>query len=489
MKKTIVLSILAGIITVFAWNCNQNTETRVLNESTIFNAFCDSTDPHSPCSKIPLEVNERFPLGYTSFLDSAHQTPFDVFAWQSFIALNWPSDKAGNPVGSIYDQPNSLRVWEYYQDPAQVFGHNNQSLANELKTALQRGEKFFYMDSKAPVPTEEEHSARLGDVAHGPLKGFLEADGFPLIDRNLNFVLYEIKLNPTETSYIINNKLTTKEGIYAYGVKHENALDLPASNKSTQDPGAIEVKASWRILVPSQGDDTSRYFCRRATVFIDSAHTVSKKPLVLKNVLVGLVGMHIIRKTPSTAMKQVWATFEHIDNTPDNPQEAQQSGRRWSFYNPACLNCIPNDTPSTRPQDNKQYLWNDSMPYASLYGVDAPGQASDVQFGTQVVRGYPIYKFTEMTNNLWQGKLKGSVWANYRLIGTQWQKGDSPNPPTAPHYLANTTLETYIPFSSSCINCHSFAAVKVKGTKITTDLSFVFPVYAQDSAAHRLLFK
>jgi hypothetical protein len=59
----------------------------------------------------------------------------------------------------------------------------------------------------------------------------------------------------------------------------------------------IEIKASWRILLPATGDDTSRYYCRKATIFIDSLHTRNHKPLLITNVTVGMVGMHIVRKT------------------------------------------------------------------------------------------------------------------------------------------------------------------------------------------------
>ena len=61
---------------------------------------------------------------------------------------------------------------------------------------------------------------------------------------------------------------------------------------------------------------------------------------------------------------------------------------------------------------------------------------------------------------------KGSVWANYELISTQWPT--DPNSVSdltgrpAPTFLANATLETYIQgsvpqTSSNCIACHNNA--------------------------------
>ena len=477
MKKFIIIFVIAGII--FA--CNQARKGSDKAAGGIYNQFCNSSSPNSPCSVIPFDVNETFGVGYDSFLDSIHQPPFDVFSWQTFIALNWPADSAGKPIGnSITDSVDAPRVWEHYLDPAEVFGHSTPGLILRLGVAKKNGQKFFYMDSKAPHPLL---TGATFDV--NKLKGFQEADGHPLIDRNLNFALYEIKMNPVESTFTISNHLTTLQGIYNLGIKSGNAINLPASDSATNNVGSMEIKASWRILIPALGDDTTRYYCRRATIFIDSAHTRNHKPLILTNVKVGLVGMHIIRKTNKVNINEIWSTFEHIDNTPDNPQEAQQSNRHWSFYNPLCLNCTPNAAPDTIAGDHGQYIWDITMPYAHRYGVKAPGQSLKDSFGAQAVRVYPIYKYTDMINQLWQEKLKGSVWANYRLIGSQWRQSEVFPSPTAPNFLANTTLETYIQGNASCISCHSFATINFNSKTIATNLSFIFPVYAKNPSSKK----
>ncbi|MET0392770.1 MAG: hypothetical protein ABW019_06495 [Chitinophagaceae bacterium] len=476
MKKLLAILALAGAVAL-AWTCNQDKKEK---DPDIYNRFCNGSPADNLCPHIPYDVNESFTLGYDSFLDSLHQIPFDVFSWQTFVALNWPSDSAGNPVGnSPSDFPDAPRVWERYTDPATIFGHTNTELLLQLGDAGRNGQKFFYMDSKAPVSLLPNNTIDMSLLTHNKLKGFLEADGHPLIDRNLNFVLYEIKLNPVETKYIVSNKLTTVQGIYSYAATSPGGIELPASDSASGNPGIIEIKSSWRILVPALGDDTSRYYCRRATVYIDSLHTRNRKSLILTNVQVGLVGMHIVRKTAKVSANQIWTTFEHIDNVPDNPQQAQQNNKQWSFYNAACLNCPPNTPPDTLTGDQGRYIWETTMPYAGSYAVKPPGQTPDDSFGVQAVRVYPIYKYTEMVTQLWQNKLKGTVWANYRLIGTQWQQAEISPAPTAPNFLANTTLETYDQISASCISCHGGASVIYNNDTIRTDLSFIFPVYAK----------
>lgn len=476
MKKIFVIIAIAGCL----YACTQIKKggEKLASGSHIYNKFCDSAGVRGPCSVIPIDVNETFGVGYDSFLDSLHQIPFDVFSWQTFIALNWPSDSTGKPIGaSITDSPNAPRVWEHYKDPTEVFGSTDAGLTLRLGQNKKTGQKFLYMDSKSPRLL---HTGQTLDAAH--LNGFQEADGHPLIDRNLNFALYEIKMNPIETKFVIDSGLTTTQGIYNLGIKHSNAINLPLSDSASKNVGSMEIKATWRILLPAQGDDTARFYCRKATIYIDSLHTRNHQPLLIKNVTVGLVGMHIIRDTRKLSTNATWSTFEHIDNTPDDQTAAQQSNRNWSFYNPLCLNCTPNQAPDTLAGDGGQYIWEITPPYAIKYTVKAPGQSLTQTFGTQAVRKYPIYKYTDMVNQLWQEKLQGSVWANYRLIGTQWRLSEVFPSPTAPNYLANTTLETFIQKDASCINCHSHAAISYQNTNIRTDLSFIFPVYAQTSS-------
>jgi hypothetical protein len=344
----------------------------------------------------------------------------------------------------------------------------NQDLILHHDNATATGEKFFYKASKS--------SGRINI-----LTGFEEADGHPLIDRNLNFALYAINISPAEVNFITANKLTTVNGIGAYFLKNNNQFVLPPSDSATKTQGMAEIKTSWRILDPSKGDDTSRFYCRNALVYIDSSHSRNGKPILFK-AKVGLVGMHIFRITSRFGLG-VWSTFEHIDNTPESLQQAQDiRNRQWSFYNPQCLNCPLNQAPAFINNENK-YMWDPMPPYAAKYAVSAPSQPNSGKFGTQVVREFPVFSMTDYINRLWQTKLKGTVWANYKLIGSQWQDAESFPPPNAPALLANSTLETYIQKDASCISCHSFASVnfvKKPGDtlKIKTDLSFLFPVYA-----------
>ena len=137
------------------------------------------------------------------------------------------------------------------------------------------------------------------------------------------------------------------------------------------------------------------------------------------------------------------------------------TSQKYSFFNPLYKGPT-NVAPVVKKGEN--YLWEDKPPYAAKY-------ANDNKYGTQVVRAWKIYPSTDEVNRYFRNLLKGSVWENYHLIGSQWM-GGTEDPKTEngniPRYLSNTTLETYIQFNSdqqkppqktegSCLHCHNFA--------------------------------
>lgn len=428
------------------------------------------------CYTMPLDVenintaNGSFGFGYRSRLSPEFQPSFDIFSWQTFIALNWPSNATGDPIGGFTDYKQSLRVWEHYADVNSLFKSNPRAL--KASANLENSEKpvrLFYLDSKIPNVFATQQGIKPS--------GFLQADGYPLIDRNLNFAVFEEKVNLTEEKFIKKYNLTTKKAISDYYHAHKKTFELPINTATV--PGAMEIKASWRILDASKGDDLSRYYHQNAEILVSDESSASGKSFTIKCV-VGLVGLHIIRKT-ERFKDWIWSTFEHVDNVPDNLQQAQDNmEKQWSFYNPGCLNCEPNIPPAhvkgDTVNDKIMYRWNDTAPYAARYAQSVPGEAGTA-FGTQVTRTYPVYYCTEQINAIWQEELRkqNSVFANYRLIGSQWTKTDSPiRAPDAPHFLGNTTAETYLQPTASCISCHNFATITYAQDTIKTDFSFIF---------------
>jgi hypothetical protein len=427
------------------------------------------------CSFLPQDVIVALPNAYQGITPQL-QRPFDQFSWQMFVALNWPADASGNPLPvSIGDEPDAPRVWLSYATPFEVFGGQP--------------------DGRNPAPPECESVGSPDDpILQGFAKSgdrpeiaqFLEATGQPLIDRNLNFTIYDIRMNPIEVAYIEDNGLQTAAGQMAFAAAG-NTVSFPLGfytdpgDAQGGSPGAIEIKAAWRILDRASGDDPSDYYSLTARVFVPADESASGEAFCFPADL-GLVGFHVIQRTMDPqdgGAKQSWnwATFEHVDNAPQATNAADPSGddpgptvceppatdtQRWSYFQSACAGCATNGA---------SYLWASEPPYAAAYAVQG-------RFGTQVVRCWQIYPETEGVNAAFQQALAGTVWANYRLVNTQWQSSlDAPpfNDLSIPRFLGNAVQETYIQSTADCLGCHTSAT-----TKAGQDANFSFLLsYAQ----------
>jgi hypothetical protein len=179
----------------------------------------------------------------------------------------------------------------------------------------------------------------------------------------------------------------------------------------------------------------------------------------------------------------VWSTFEHVDNVPENLNDAARNpDYPWSFYNANCLNCLVNTPADTLVGRQNKLIWANSPPFAKAYGQTVVNDTHVDTFGTQVTRTYPIYGPTQQMNTAWQQKLKGSVFQNYQLIGSQWLSTANepihgvPQPPPAPPLLANTVIETFMQDTSNCIKCHngSTNTFSFAPDTLRYDFSFLF---------------
>lgn len=387
------------------------------------------------------------------------QAAADTFSWLSFIALNWPAASnscTADTTKSILTGGGPV-VWETYLSTDQVFvvqgqqpatwcaTGNANSLQHVPQHVLELGQKtginrFIHLTAKATA--ESPH-------------GLDQASGGPLVDQNGRFVRYEVRMNFDEYNYITTNNIWNAAGQKTF-VADSNQFDLP-----TGPTGAMEFKAAWKIL--GANDDASAFYTIQAIVYNDDAEDPSPGP---NPVTLGLVGLHIAHKTP-TQGNWVWSTFEHVDNLTK------------SFYNPNCDTC-----PTNQPIPDQKNV------------VELNPDGSPAHSPTQVTRINPVEDpDVDGINTYFQGLLKGSVWANYELISTQWLLFEH----VTPKYLANSVQETYLqepspasygtyklrideeyykdplyrPFSgqssSSCMGCHYIAT----SAGIRSDFSFI----------------
>jgi hypothetical protein len=306
-----------------------------------------------------------------------------------------------------------------------------------------RGQKVLFASSKNVL--SEIFEASFGDSLLPPIA-----------DVNSKYVFYEIHLNKPEYDYIVQNSLYSKDGQTAFLAQPNATISFPEGSNSAQSYGAIEVKAAWKQLGP--GDDPTKFYTVDATL-IDPV-TGDQIP----DVTIGLVGLHIITRTP----QWVWSTFEHVANAPDAPPSSPQSV--WS--NSEDVSDAP-DAALAAPPAGSHFNFNDPTQTQSPTGYGfkptnptpvANPQPTQI---TRVVNNVCINgAWTQSLNSKMQAELAGTVWANYRLVTTQWPFGPPPVPlgcasgVFCPGNLTNTTMETYVQnstFSGSCMNCHQVA--------------------------------
>ena len=365
-------------------------------------------------------------------------TDFDVFSWQSFVAINSPPGS-----GTIGGNGDNVTVWESaWMSDYQILDSSTPPPWGTAPTYPQGCEGGIY----PPPPGTRVLAAitkglDLASSALGPQHATTPGNG-PLIDQNGNYVRFEILVNHDMYQYIVSNELYTKSGQSNFAPGQPISFPLSQLNGSAE--GAIMLKVAWKIM--GAHDVTSQFHMAHAFVKDDSAAGGCKY------VAVGLVGLHISRKTQNFP-KWIWSTFEHQANAPT-------AGQTWQGpYN-------FNDGNAKADRST----WNQVPvePWKPSLRTTAP---------VEVVRLIPVTSSAGPVNTAYGAVLRAvnqqSVFANYQLVGTQRPTdNNSPNDAAGdpePQFLANTTMETFLQgdaqgnpapgVTSNCGECHAAATM------------------------------
>ncbi|MDQ2854909.1 MAG: hypothetical protein M3R68_01160, partial [Acidobacteriota bacterium] len=362
------------------------------------------------------------------------QRSADIFSWQEFIALNWPvlAGQRGvpdpdRPIG--YPGP---RVWETWKEEYEVYRPNGEPPAAwntpEIPSACstEGATKLFFRTQKIDDVVDSTLQAAAATASPLPT----------LTDQKGNLVRYEIRLNKVMFDYIVKNQL--------YDAHIQNVSPSVAF-----PDGGMLIKAAWREVTPAEEGS----FHTVTACVCDKQKDGSLANCRTKRM--GLVGFHVTQKTPSSP-QWIWSTFEQVNNVPD-PGTALP----YSFNNPNCPGCPPNQqTPRGTPNQITRSI---------------PVPASD----PDCARIQDAVDNVRVLNQDVQKVLRdsGSVFSRYELINTQF-----PLPPTAlkpstafsvlPAVLANTTMESFVQPTSTCMGCHATARTVNPNQFISSDFSF-----------------
>jgi hypothetical protein len=382
------------------------------------------------------QASDLTPTVPTDIPSNATQDDAVAFAWQSFVALNWPAQEGsrGTPdPAKIIGQPG-WPVWETWKAPDEIFYPDGRKPPDWDQYGGELPPECKAVDASASLVLARASKVP-GGSDNAEMQSAKQAVGGTLTDQHGNLARYEIRMNKTIFDEIVAKSYYNTEGQDAAPY-----ISFPAS--------VMEVKAAWRELTAADSEEVKRRFYRRVALIYTPAS--GGAPATCVRAEVGLVGLHVTQKTP-TRPQWIWATFEQVDNVP--PKAGPPSGRTlpYSFNNPACppAQCPPNTS------------------------TEKDGRPTGIP--TQVARVVDIGAAAQAANPVWQQKLAAaaadSPFQYYELIDVQWPRNPSQRPfgsPT-PGLNTNTVLETYVT-ESSCVGCHYTA--RTHSSKLSSDYSF-----------------
>lgn len=303
-------------------------------------------------SEVPAELNPPFVASPPSG-GAPEATPAQAaaFAWQEFIALNWPAvAQEGQPGQRDTPSPTcrfgdpsadcGLLVWETYRHKVETFPGNANpfNLVNPPGYPGPAGDTSYGYDalpeynystaiaacdpaqSGNPVPwinLDETDQITLASM----YAGVVEPSSSPG-NSAPQLIRFLAKSNRTLYEYVAGNSDPTDEGNRWWSAVPDEVVAETkaylAANKASPEAGSpkmvslpfgtIEVKAGWRPLNPSE-QASGRFHTQNARFYEKSAGGDT----CYRDATWGLQALHIIHKTPS-APYFIYATFEQADN-------------------------------------------------------------------------------------------------------------------------------------------------------------------------------
>jgi hypothetical protein len=418
-----------------------------------------------------------------------------AFAWNEFIALNWPAVQQAGQLGTrgaaddtaTFGVPGDSRplVWHTYRSKVEIFPPNG-TFPNGYDTVSAGGMKtadsahsygydalprYRYRNPVSPasgpgtgrqapwINLDETNEIGLDAMYAGAGTGSTSLRGL---------ILFTAKANRAEYNYVAANRYFDSTTLAAanaassgFVVRNRSSPAAgTAANGVSLPTGTIELKAAWRALTAAEAA-SNRFYTTRVRYYPTGSTYV--------DTTMGLVALHIIHNTPSRPYF-VFATFEQADNL------LSSGGGRVEDVNGnlnAGFDTLPPMDPgltsrnARRPGSagytpaNVQHLGPDSVtstPGSRLYYVNTPGtgEPDGIISVNRRVHGIPpeivqanVNAHTVMTQYATARGLPAAVWQYYKLVNVQYRPIDKPTPgvayagaDSATYYQANIVVET-----------------------------------------------
>ncbi len=399
-----------------------------------------------------------------------------AFAWQEFIALNWPAQTGARDTpnqGATFGGAGPV-VWETFRHKSEIYPGTLE--APHGGSNYDDPPQYIYAPGSGGVGTATGEVVPCGPAS--ATTPYINLDEQSEIGLDQMFagsgpgsrydgqqLLFLAKANKTEYDYAFNNQWYENgkapfEATAAY-VKANQASPPPGSTEYVSFPyGTVEIKAAWRKLTPAEAS-SGRFYTAPVRYYQYQSGPGSDPCYVDEATGWGLVALHIIQKTES-APYFIYATFGQADNIKDengNPVEDENgnliANQTVSPFEPtitsqnatasAVQKLSPNPANST--PGGRLYYSNTPENTGEPQGLisinkrvhDIPATIIDVnQTAHQAIAAY------NTTNSL-----ASSPWLYYKLVNVQYQPIDKPTPgvdytgdDAATYYQANIVVET-----------------------------------------------
>lgn len=418
-----------------------------------------------------------------------------IFAWQEFIALNWPAKTgvrdtpdATQKFGSATSRP---LVWHTYRAKNEIFPGGNSVSAPPHGYTPGGAPSFGYNDPtkyiynvgavgskdgqvracknqpavKSPAWINLDEVTQIG--LDSMFAGIVPASATP-VNSNPQLIRFLAKANLIEYVYVAQNSYWYETGGSPRAVAAQNFKNAVANNAFPPKApfisfptGTIEVKAAFRPLTAVE-KKSNRFYSTRVRYYEQGANS---KPCYREDQW-GLIALHIIQKTPS-APAFVFATFEQADNllTTIGGKTVPVEDENGNIINASSTSTTPALTyqdSKTNPQVSivgTDYCNTSTNPH--LYYQNGSGQTGVPTGGSICVNQRdhaippPVISANQAAHQAIAAYSKkngivNSPWAYYKLVNVQaypFNKTDIVSDPTSPHnaatyYQANIVVET-----------------------------------------------
>jgi len=305
----------------------------------------------APPAKVAITVSPQLPADIPGGAPNSTLTQAAAFAWQEFIALNWPAVTQNGAAGTretadttkffgdpTYNNASSPLVWHTYRGKVEIFpgsGIPNGSTAvtagqpqlKNLGTAAQPNYGYdgapVYTYSATPIPAAPNQPVtgptpwlNLDENSQIGLDLIYAGAGAQATGQSGNQILFAAKGSRAEFNYLAPLGWWSSGAPFTATKQYiqQNLASPPAGSQSLVSfpNGTVELKTAWRKLAPNE--DASRFYTTTVRYYVSTGGATPTTQYV--DDTFALLALHIIQKTP-TAPYFIFATFEQADNITD----------------------------------------------------------------------------------------------------------------------------------------------------------------------------